>query len=66
MVQLWAAKIVYFLSPLTESLTMDVLLGLKMHLRVGALQRLMPMETMLLEEEILVTALLIALANRLP
>ena len=56
----------YFLSSLTGLHTMDVLLGLKMHLRVGALQRLMPMETMLLEEEILVTALLIALANRLP
>ena len=66
MVQLLGARRVYFRSPLTESLTMDVLHGLKMHLKVGVLQRLMQLETMSLEEEILVIALTIALANRLP
>ena len=60
--QLQAAKRVYFLFPLTGLHTMDVLLGLQIHLKHGVLQRLMPPETMSLVEDILAIAQPIALA----
>ena len=60
--QLQAAKRVCFLFPLTGLHTMDVLPGLQMHLKHGVLQRLIPPETMSLEEEILAFAQPIVLA----